>query len=146
MDQAQLLSIIGSVYDKFVADVSAKVESRLLDTIVDRLNTSGMLTTEIDTRIQAKIDDLTGLDKAMITEIVKGEIEDLDIDQSISDWMDNNFDIDQSISDWMSNNFDISEYEHNWDIEEKISDYLSDHLSDRVRDEVRDLSFSVTVD
>jgi ATP-dependent protease HslVU (ClpYQ) ATPase subunit len=132
MDQAQLLSIIGSVYDKFVADVSAKVESRLLDTIVDRLNTSGMLTTEIDTRIQAKIDDLTGLDKAMITEIVKGEIEDLDIDQSISDWM--------------SNNFDISEYEHNLDIEDKISDYLSDHLTDRVRDEVRDLSFSVTVD
>ena len=132
MDQAQLLSIIGSVYDKFVADVSAKVESRLLDTIVDRLNTSGMLTTEIDTRIQAKIDDLTGLDKAMITEIVKGEIEDLDIDQSISDWM--------------SNNFDISDYEHNLDIEDKISDYLSDHLSDRVRDEVRDLSFSVTVD
>lgn len=132
MDQAQLLSIIGSVYDKFVADVSARVESRLLDTIVDRLNTSGMLTTEIDTRIQAKIDDLTGLDKAMITEIVKGEIEDLDIDQSISDWM--------------SNNFDISEYEHNLDIEDKISDYLSDHLTDRVRDEVRDLSFSVTVD
>lgn len=132
MDQAQLLSIIGSVYDKFVADVSAKVESRLLDTIVDRLNTSGMLTTEIDTRIQAKIDDLTGLDKAMITEIVKGEIEDLDIDQSISDWM--------------SNNFDISDYEHNLDIEDKISDYLSDHLTDRVRDEVRDLSFSVTVD
>lgn len=132
MDQAQLLSIIGSVYDKFVADVSAKVESKLLDTIVDRLNTSGMLTTEIDTRIQAKIDDLTGLDKAMITEIVKGEIEDLDIDQSISDWM--------------SNNFDISEYEHNLDIEDKISDYLSDHLTDRVRDEVRDLSFSVTVD
>lgn len=132
MDQAQLLSIIGSVYDKFVADVSAKVESRLLDTIVDRLNTSGMLTTEIDTRIQAKIDDLTGLDKATITEIVKGEIEDLDIDQSISDWM--------------SNNFDISDYEHNLDIEDKISDYLSDHLTDRVRDEVRDLSFSVTVD
>ena len=132
MDQAQLLSIIGSVYDKFVADVSAKVESRLLDTIVDRLNTSGMLTTEIDTRIQAKIDDLTGLDKAMITEIVKGEIEDLDIDQSISDWM--------------SNNFDITEYDHNLDIEDKISDYLSDHLTDRVRDEVRDLSFSVTVD
>ena len=132
MDQAQLLSIIGSVYDKFVADVSAKVESRLLDTIVDRLNTSGMLTTEIDTRIQAKIDDLTGLDKAMITEIVKGEIEDLDIDQSISDWMDNNF--------------DITDHESYLDIEDKISDYLSDHLTDRVRDEVRDLSFSVTID
>ena len=132
MDQAQLLSIIGSVYDKFVADVSAKVESRLLDTIVDRLNTSGMLTTEIDTRIQAKIDDLTGLDKAMITEIVKGEIEDLDIDQSISDWMDNNF--------------DINDHEGNLDINDRISDWMDSNLTDRVRDEVRELSFSVTVD
>ena len=134
MDQAQLLSFIGSLYDKLVADVSSKVESRLLDSIVDRLNTSGMLTTEIDTRIQAKIDDLTGLDKAMITEIVRGEIED-------------NIDLDQAIGDWMSNNFDINDYiKTQLDISEEVSDYLSDHLSDRVRDEVRDLSFSVTVD
>lgn len=133
MDQAQLLSIIGSLYDKFVADVSARVESRLLDSIVDRLNTSGMLTTEIDTRIQAKIDGLTSMDKAFITDIVRGEIETADVDQQISDWMDNNFDINTYIKDQL-------------DISEEISDYLSDNLSDRVRDEVRDLSFSVTVD
>ena len=129
MDQAQLLSIIGSVYDKFVADVSAKVESRLLDSIVDRLNTSGMLTTEIDTRIQAKIDDLTNLDTDIIREIARGEIENADVDQQISDWMDNNFDIDDHL-----------------DLKDKIDDYLSDRLSDLVKDEVRDLSFSVTVD
>ena len=122
MDQAQLLSIIGSLYDKFVADVSAKVEANLIH-IIDQ---------SINVRLQEKIDNLGPIDKQAILETVKGEIE--------------NMDIDQSISDWMSNNFDISEYEHNWDIEEKISDYLSDHLTDRVRDEVRDLSFSVTVD
>jgi len=129
MDQAQLLSIIGSVYDKFVADVSAKVENRLLDSIVDRLNTSGTLTTEIDTRIQAKIDDLTNLDTDIIREIARGEIENADVDQQISDWMDNNFDIDDHL-----------------DLKDKIDDYLSDRLSDLVKDEVRDLSFSVTVD
>ena len=150
MDQAQLLSVIGSMYDKFVADVSAKVESRLLESIIDRLNTSGMLTTEIDTRIQAKtddridwikiqqvindtvqakIDDLTDLDRSMITEIVRGEIEDSDLDDKISDWMSNSFDIDDHI-----------------DVNDKIDDYLSDRLTAMVKDEVRDLSFSVTVD
>ena len=61
------------------------------------------------------------------------EIETADVDQQISDWMDNNFDINTYIKDQL-------------DISEEISDYLSDNLSDRVRDEVRDLSFSVTVD
>ena len=144
MDQAQLLSIIGALYDKFVADVSARVEANLINMVDQSINVrikaaldpmgleSGTIRQIVQSEIQAKIDDLTGLDKAMITEIVKGEIEDLDIDQSISDWMDNNF--------------DISDHEGNLDIEDKISDYLSDHLTDRVRDEVRDLSFSVTVD
>ena len=129
MDQAQLLSLIGSLYDKFVADVSAKVEGKLLDSIIDRLTTSGMLTTEINTRIQDHIDGLTDLDKSMITEIVRGEIEDLDVEEKISDWMSNSFDIDDHIN-----------------VNDKIDDYLSDRLTDMVRDEVRDLSFSVTVD
>ena len=119
MDQAQLLSIIGSVYDKFVADVSAKVEANLID----------MIDQAIDVRIQNKIDNLVPIDKQAILETVKGEIENMDIDQSISDWMENNFDIDDHL-----------------DLNDKIDDYLSDRLSDRVRDEVRDLSFSVTVD
>ena len=122
MDQAQLLSIIGSVYDKFVADVSAKVEANLLD----------MIDQAIDVRIQNKIDTLGPIDKQAIIEIVKGEIEDMDIDQSISDWMDNNF--------------DINDHEGNLDINDRISDWMDSNLTDCVRDEVRDLSFSVTVD
>ena len=123
MDQAQLLSIIGSVYDKFVADVSAKVEANLIH-IIDQ---------SINVRLQEKIDNLGPIDKQAILEIVKGEIEDMNIDQQISNWMDYNFDINTYIRDQL-------------DISEEISDYLSDNLSDRVRDEVRDLSFSVTVD
>ena len=144
MDQAQLLSIIGSVYDKFVADVSARVESNMINMIDQSINVrikaaldpmgleSGTIRQIVQSEIQAKIDDLTGLDTEMIRNIVQGELEDSDFDDKISDWM--------------SNNFDISDYEDNLEINDKISDYLSDHLSDRVRDEVRDLSFSVTVD
>ena len=114
---------------KAIADAIAP---HIVENVIDRLNTSGMLTTEIDTRIQAKINDLTGLDTEMIRGIVQGEIEDMDIDQSIGDWM--------------SNNFDISDYEDNLDINDRISDWMDSNLTDRVRDEVRDLSFSVTVD
>lgn len=123
MDQAQLLSIIGSVYDKFVADVSARVESNLIN----------MIDQSINVRIQEKIDGLTDLDTDMIRETVRGEIENMDIEQQISDWMDNNF--------------DITDYEDNLDIDNKVSDWMmSSKVTDAVRDTVRELSFSVTVD
>ena len=123
MDQAQLLSIIGSVYDKFVADVSARVESNLIN----------MIDQSINVRIQEKIEGLTGLDKAFITDIVRSEIEDADLDDKISDWM--------------SNNFDLTDYEDHLDIDDRISDWMmSSKLTDSVRDTVRELSFSVTVD
>ena len=107
MDQAQLLSVIGSMYDKLVADVTTRVEANLIH-IIDQ---------SINVRLQEKIDNL-------------GPI----------------MDIDQSISDWMDNNFDINDHESNLDINDRISDWMDSNLTDRVRDEVRDLSFSVTVD
>ena len=129
MDQAQLLGLIGSLYDKFVADVSVKVESRLLESIIDRLNTSGMLTTEVDTRIQVKIDNLGPIDKEMVRNVVQDELENADLDDKISDWMSNSFDIDDHV-----------------DIEDKVDNYLSDRLANMVKDEVSELSFSVSVD
>lgn len=116
MDQAQLLSLIGSLYDKFVADVSAKVQVNMEQLIKDI--------------VQAKIDGLSDFDKSMITEIVRGEIE-------------NNIDLEEAIGDWMSNSFDIDDH---IDVGDKVDDYLSDRLANMVREEVRDLSFSVSVD
>ena len=138
MDQAQLLSIIGSAYDKLVADVAARVEAQFLASIEAKVEkaVADVFLPDIDNRIEqqvkAKIDTLGPIDKQAIIEIVKGEIEDMDIDQSISDWMDNNF--------------DITDHEDNLDINDRISDWVDSNLTDRVRDEVRDLSFSVTVD
>ena len=118
MDQDKLNVVLNAVASLFMPII----EQRLKDSIK----------TMVDDAIQVKIDDLTGLDTEMIRNIVRGEIEDMDIDQSISDWMDNNF--------------DITDHEGNLDIDDKISDWMLDNLKDRVRDEVRDLSFSVTVD
>lgn len=139
MDQAQLLSIIGSVYDKFVADVAAKVEAQFLASIEAKVEKAiaDVFLPDIDNRIEQQVkvhvDKLTELDTDMIRELARGEIEDADVDQQISDWMDNNFDINTYIKDQL-------------DISDEVSDYLSDRLSDLVKDEVRDLSFSVTVD
>ena len=119
MDQDKLNVVLNAVASLFMPII----EQRLKDSIK----------TLVDDAVQVKIDDLTSLDRTMIQEIARGEIEDLDIDQSISDWMDNNFDINTYIKDQL-------------DISDEVSDYLSDRLSDLVKDEVRDLSFSVTVD
>jgi hypothetical protein len=140
MDQAQLLSLIGSLYDKFVADVAAKLKQQtsfqdgsIIEPSLGPV-TQSRIRDIVREEIQAKINGLTDLDKSMIFEIVRGKIED-------------NIDLDQAIEDWMFNNFDINTYiKDQLDISEEVSDYLSDHLSDRVKDEVRDLSFSVTVD
>ena len=119
MDQDKLNVVLNAVASLFMPII----EQRLKDSIK----------TMVDDAVQVKIDDLTGLDRIMIQEIARGEIEDMDIDQSISDWMDNNFDINTYIKDQL-------------DVSDEVSDYLSDRLSDLVKDEVRDLSFSVTVD
>ena len=118
MDQDKLNVVLNAVASLFMPII----EQRLKDSIK----------TLVDDAIQVNIDDLTGLDTEMIRNIVRGEIEDLDIDQSINDWMDNNF--------------DINDHEGNLDINDRISDWMDSNLTDRVRDEVRDLSFSVTVD
>ena len=117
---------------KAVADALAP---HIVESVVDKLVLSGMLTTEIDTRIKAALDPM-GLESGVIREIVQAELKSK-ID---------NLDIDMYISDWMGCNFDISDYEHNLEIEDKISDWMDSNLTDRVRDEVRELSFSVTVD
>ena len=121
MDQDKLNVVLNAVASLFMPII----EQRLKDSIK----------TMVDDAIQVKIDDLTSMDKAFITDVVRSEIENADVDQQISDWMESNFDnlIEFYIDDHL-------------DLKDKIDDYLSDRLSDLVKDEVRDLSFSVTVD
>lgn len=82
MDQAQLLSLIGSMYDKLVNDVATQVQSQLnLGTVTDIINES------IDARIQAWADN--------------------NLDDAIQAWTESN--LDDAIESWVENNMDLGD-------------------------------------
>ena len=65
-----------------------------------------------------------------------------DIDQQISDWMDNNVDHDNLISEWLSDNFDVTDY----NINDAISDWMSNNMTDEIESVIKNsLTFSVIV-
>ena len=86
----------------------------------------------IDERIKA-----TSWDKFVLEE---------NINDKISDWMDNNVDQDNLISEWMSDNFDVTDYNVDDVVDDKISEWASDNLADEVERVVKNsLTFSVQV-
>ncbi len=86
----------------------------------------------IDERIKA-----TSWDKFVLEE---------NINDKISDWMDNNVDHDNLISEWMSDNFDVTDYNVDDVVDDKISEWASDNLADEVERVVKNsLTFSVQV-
>jgi hypothetical protein len=121
MDQAALLSILGSFYDKLVNDVSERV--------IDKLVRDGALTTEIDSRIKAQLDDFSDrmamMDKDAIREVCDDAIDA--------------YDIDDKINSFMLNHFDISDYQS------EILDMVEDRLGDEVLEQVKNLTFTVEV-
>jgi hypothetical protein len=69
-----------------------------------------------------------------------------DIDQQISDWMDNNIDHDRLISEWLSDNFDVTDYNVEDVVDDKIKEWASDNLADEVESVIKNsLTFSVIV-
>lgn len=94
MDQAELLSVIGGLYDKLVADVADRVQARLQEgNALDAwLTNSLVLEDKVDSRIQSFVDTQLDLDDAvrqaldnvalddMVVEIVR----DMDFTVSVS--------------------------------------------------------------
>ena len=69
-----------------------------------------------------------------------------DIDQQISDWMDNNIDHGNLISEWMSDNFDVSDYNVDDVVDDQIREWTSNNLADEVESVIKNsLTFSVIV-
>jgi uncharacterized protein YaaW (UPF0174 family) len=120
MDQAALLSILGSFYDKLVNDVSERVMI---------LVRNGALTSEIDSQIKVHLDDFSDrmamMDKDAIREVCDDAIDA--------------YDIDDKINSFMLNHFDISEYQS------EILDMVEDRLGDEVLEQVKNLTFTVEV-
>lgn len=83
-------------------------------------------------------------EKLALIELIDARIAEkaADIDQQISDWMDNNVDHDNLISEWMSDNFDVTDY----NINDAINEWSSDNLADEVEKVIKNsLTFSVQV-
>jgi hypothetical protein len=83
-------------------------------------------------------------EKLALIELIDARIAEkaADIDQQISDWMDNNVDHDNLISEWMSDNFDVTDY----NINDAIHEWSSDNLADEVEKVIKNsLTFSVQV-
>lgn len=52
------------------------------------------------------------------------------VDNKISNWMDDNLDVEDKISDWMSNSFDLTDYS----IDDAIDGWMDNNFSDKVND------------
>ena len=132
MDQAQLLSLIGSLYDKLVTDVALRVtqiitQSDAFKEEIDRLLSKHYLISQSEA---VKTEN----DRKLITVWIKEELEDV------------LGDLDDRIGEYLSDNFDINDHADSLDIDDKISDYMANNLRDEVRDQVRNMDFTVTVE
>ena len=124
MDQSDLLTLLGGLYDKLVSDVASKVVAR----------------------DQATIESIIG-------EWAKTNLHDIDqqisnwmsndnnLRDKVMDIIANEDDIDDQISNWMSNNFDITDY----NVDDAIEQWMDNNLDDKVTDAARCLTFTVEV-
>ena len=97
MDQADMLSQLGSMYDKLVNDVVSKVESKIMT----------------NDKIDESIADWMKLN---LRDQMMEMLEHDNVDDQISNWMSNNFDLDDynvdgAIEQWMDNNIDDKVYD-----------------------------------
>lgn len=94
MDQAELLTIIGGLYDKLVADVADRVQARLQEgNALDAwLTNSLVLEDQIDNRIQSFVDTQLDLDDAVrqaldniaLDDMIVETVRDMDFTVSVS--------------------------------------------------------------
>jgi len=94
MDQAELLTIIGGLYDKLVADVADRVQARLQEgNALDAwLTNSLVLEDQIDNRIQVFVDTQMDLDDAVrqaldniaLDDMIVETVRDMDFTVSVS--------------------------------------------------------------
>jgi hypothetical protein len=88
IDQADMLSIIGGLYDKLVSDVADRVQATLIDNITVQLEhamdtwamTSGTLEDKITEGVQSFVDTQLDLD-----DVVRQALDNLDLHDQVLD-------------------------------------------------------------
>ena len=129
-------------YDGVLKELAALLVPHLVPTITslvhDAMGTLDPIDRKlIDEVVQAKIDDLTQLDKDAIREVCEEVIDAQDIDDKINDWMQSNWDI----ADYHSEIVDMVEDR----IDDQVETYLQSHLEGQIESHVRNLTFTVEV-
>lgn len=93
MDQAALLTILGNLYDKLVADVAERVQQQL--------NADSLRSDWIDSRIQTwadnNVDDL-------IENWAGSNVDDL-----IENWVQDNLDLEQAVGEAVENSAELAD-------------------------------------
>jgi hypothetical protein len=142
MDQAQLLSLIGSLYDKLVEDVAQRVATMNKESLAYLVDAS--VTESIDARVKAVVeDDFANLFRRVAAIEDKGIHANLVTEDALGDliesWVENNLDLDDRIENWVENNLDLEDAAR-----EAVREI---DLGDSVREIIRnELTFSVSVD
>jgi hypothetical protein len=125
MDQAQLLSLIGSLYDKLVADVAARVQSQV--------DLNALTTTWVDARVKVALADHSPeIDMDALRELVTPLVGSM-VEEAISAHQGeyNHDEYDEAVNKLDHTDFD---------------DFVKhDALEDSVKDAIRDLTFEVSV-
>jgi hypothetical protein len=103
MDQSQLLTLIGSMYDKLVEDVAQRVTSQLETLIGQRFANARA---ELEETVAARI-----------------AVDEDALDDRIATWVQENIDVDHDIDRYMNNQFDIDDHV---DFADKVNDALND--------------------
>ena len=65
--------------DALLKSFAALVSPYIIENVVDHLASSGILTTEVNRRIQDQINDLGQIDKEMIADVVRAELAEADV-------------------------------------------------------------------
>jgi len=117
MDQSELLTLLGGLYDKLVSDVAAKVAARDQEDLGNAIDAHIY---NLDDKIADWMDNNL---RDMVMDIVKDD------------------DVDDKSSNWMSNKFDVTDY----DVDSAIESWMDNNIDEKIQDAISNIEFSVTV-
>jgi len=126
-------------YDGVLKELAALLVPHLIahPDVQAMLSASSQLVTResVNEIVQAKLDELGPVDKVLIREVCEEVIDASDLDDKVSDWMQNNWDI----ADYESEIRDFV------DVDDAVERHLNNNLHDQVVDVVQGLRFTVEV-
>jgi hypothetical protein len=98
MDQSEMLTLLGGLYDKLVSDVAQRVQTQLASKVAEGASAAiEGLKGDLDSRINACIEDWA--DNHLDDRLDTWATVHLDVEEDIERYMRNQFDIEDAVKD-----------------------------------------------